>query len=136
MDDIPHLIKLMEQLTANSLADENLAGNQYGKLVDKCCHTLVAKVEGSHGLSSPIGTGSLWTLHKWHQTQPVGLIEDVVTDEKVRGKGVGRKIVEALVDHAKKLNCYKVILNCSIDNEPFYEKCGFYKCESEMRMDL
>ena len=51
-------------------------------------------------------------------------------------KGVGKTIIDSLVEIAKEEGCYKVILNCSNENVPFYIKCGFKLTENEMRMDL
>lgn len=33
---------------------------------------------------------------------------------------------------AQELGCYKVILDCSEDNVPFYEKCGLTRKEVQM----
>ncbi|KAL1205872.1 Glucosamine 6-phosphate N-acetyltransferase [Cardamine amara subsp. amara] len=53
-----------------------------------------------------------------------GHIEDVVVDSRFRGKQLGKKVVEFLSDHCKSMGCYKVILDCSVENKVFYEKCG------------
>jgi glucosamine-phosphate N-acetyltransferase len=37
---------------------------------------------------------------------------------------------------ARKENCYKVILDCSQNNIPFYEKAGFREYEVSMRYDI
>ena len=66
----------------------------------------------------------------------MGHIEDVVVDTTYRGYGLGKKIIGVLVDHAKKMGCYKVILDCSNKNVGFYEKCGFVQHEVEMRLYL
>lgn len=52
-------------------------------------------------------------------------IEDVVVDKKYRGKGYAKKLVNHCIDIAKLYNCYKIILNCSDEVKPLYEKCGF-----------
>ncbi|KAL6054989.1 Glucosamine 6-phosphate N-acetyltransferase [Balamuthia mandrillaris] len=63
-----------------------------------------------------------------------GHIEDVVVDSSYRGKQLGLRLVELLKGVAKTLGCYKVVLNCSPKNIPFYEKCGFEKHEVQMAM--
>lgn len=67
-----------------------------------------------------------------HNLSYVGHIEDVVVDSRYRGSGLGRKIVENLVEMAKTRGCYKVILDCDSNNAPFYQKCGFRKKGVEM----
>ena len=54
----------------------------------------------------------------------VAHIEDVVIDKNCRGMGYGKMIIDYLVNIAKNNNCYKVILDCDINNQIFYEKCG------------
>ena len=49
-----------------------------------------------------------------HECGSVGHVEDIVTDGAVRGKGLGRAIVGAVVDAAKQQGCYKVILDLSL----------------------
>ena len=57
-----------------------------------------------------------------------GFIENVITDEKYRKKGIGKKIIEMAIEYGKRNNCYKIILQSSFkrkENHVFYEKCGF-----------
>jgi glucosamine-phosphate N-acetyltransferase len=61
-----------------------------------------------------------------------GHIEDVVVDSSYRGLRLGLRVVEALITAAKDSGCYKVILDCSENNAPFYEKCGLVKKEIQM----
>ena len=60
-----------------------------------------------------------------HNFGKVGHIEDVIVDKKIRKCGIGKKIINACIDHAKNNNCYKIILDCLKHNIGFYEKCGF-----------
>jgi glucosamine-phosphate N-acetyltransferase len=53
------------------------------------------------------------------------LIEDVVVDQRSRGTGLGRALVLQLLAVARERGCDDVLLNCSDENAPFYEKCGF-----------
>jgi GNAT superfamily N-acetyltransferase len=53
-------------------------------------------------------------------------LEDIVVKQFYRGKGVGKKIIEFLVDYARKKNCYKISLSCKSNNVIFYEKNGFF----------
>ena len=103
-------------------------------------HVIVAVDNGLGLPRSPwrvIGTGSIFIEQKFLRNGGiVGHIEDVVVDKEARTTGVGRKITNNLVDIAKANSCYKVILNCSDDNVPFYNKCGFHWSGREMRMNL
>lgn len=59
-------------------------------------------------------------------------IEDVVTDKDYRGRGISKTLLDKSKEIAKEKNCYKIILDCSLDNIPFYEKIGFCKKEFQM----
>jgi glucosamine-phosphate N-acetyltransferase len=75
--------------------------------------------------NSIVGCGSFFILEKIH-TNPIGQIEDVVIDENFRGLGLGKKIIDYILEYGlNKTNCYKIVLNCSVTNLGFYEKCGF-----------
>jgi glucosamine-phosphate N-acetyltransferase len=41
------------------------------------------------------------------------------------GKNLGRLVIETLKEIAAAANCYKIILDCSASNVPFYQKLGF-----------
>ncbi len=84
-----------------------------------------------------VGTASIHILHKFiHRCGYVGLIEDVVVLDSHRGQGIGEALVLRAISYAGVNQCYKVILDCSLNNIPFYEKCGFQNYEYQMRMDL
>ncbi|KAJ1394507.1 GNAT domain [Sesbania bispinosa] len=82
-----------------------------------------------------IATGSVFIEKKFlRNCGKVGHIEDVVVDSSVRGKQLGKKIINFLTDHARSMGCYKVILDCSLENKVFYEKCGFKHHSVQMAM--
>ena len=60
------------------------------------------------------------------------LIEDVVVDKSERGKGVGKLLIEQLINFSKSKSCDKIILNSKESNIPFYNKLGFVQNEIQM----
>jgi len=73
-----------------------------------------------------IASGTLLTEYKFiRKCGKVGHIEDIVIKKEYQGMGYGKTMIEYLTKLAKESGCYKVILDCDIDNEEFYEKCGF-----------
>lgn len=84
-----------------------------------------------------IGTGSIILEEKLiHNHGVVAHIEDVVVKKEYRGTNIGREIINRLVNFAKLMGAYKVILSCAEHNVSFYEKCGFYSNCITMRKDL
>ncbi|GLJ22475.1 hypothetical protein SUGI_0423190 [Cryptomeria japonica] len=82
-----------------------------------------------------VATGAVFVERKFLRTcGKAGHIEDVVVDSSVRGKHLGHKIMNFLTQYAKNAGCYKVILDCSMENEGFYEKCGFKNTNIQMSL--
>jgi GNAT superfamily N-acetyltransferase len=60
--------------------------------------------------------------------RPFALIENVVTLQRVRGQGLGRRVIQAAFDRAWAAGCYKVMLLTGRKDPAvlgFYESCGF-----------
>ena len=70
-----------------------------------------------------------------HDGGLVGHIEDVVVRKDYEGKGIGMKLVTSMLEHAKRKNCYKTILDCKDDIKQFYERIGFKHESNGMRYD-
>ena len=74
-------------------------------------------------------------LHK----EPFGFLENVFVKEENRGKGLGSKLVEAVITEAKKQNCYKIICTSRYESpkvHALYNKLGFKDYGKEFRIDL
>ena len=84
-----------------------------------------------------VGMGTLIIEPKLiHGGNNVGHIEDIVVDDKYRGNGYGKTLIDFLISKSKSYQCYKVLLNCNKKNEKFYEKCGFTSKNIEMSLYL
>jgi GNAT superfamily N-acetyltransferase len=60
--------------------------------------------------------------------RPYAILENVITDEGHRKKGIGGRVVHEAVEHAKSCGCYKVVLLSSAkrtEAHRFYEAIGF-----------
>ena len=80
-----------------------------------------------------IGSGTILYEQKLiHNYGMVAHIEDVIVSKKYRGKKYGKKLIDYLVDKAKKKKCYKIILNCDKNVKEFYKKSNFNETGLEM----
>ena len=80
-----------------------------------------------------VASGTLFVENKLIRNYgKVGHIEDIVVHEKMRGYGLGKKMIEHLSDESKKTGCYKTILYCSDENVGFYEKCEYKRKCTQM----
>ena len=77
-----------------------------------------------------LGVASLHIIEKL--TRKLGLIEDVAVRKNNRGLGIGKKLVEKLIQTGKEKKCDKIVLSSSEKNSEFYEKMGFQKKELSM----
>jgi glucosamine-phosphate N-acetyltransferase len=59
-------------------------------------------------------------------------IEDVCVTPEYRKYGLGKLMINKLVDMAKEKKCYKVTLDCADHNIDFYAKCNFEKRGNQM----
>ncbi len=136
--DLEPLLGLLDQLKPNnkrySQEDHTAAYKALLEITQNKDYFLkVCEIEGKLA-----GTAMLLVqMNLSHGGKPYGHIENVVTDQAYRGKGVGGLLVEDLLREAKTARCYKVILDCAESVSPFYQKFGFKKHGSiEMRIDL
>jgi glucosamine-phosphate N-acetyltransferase len=83
--------------------------------------------------SKIIGAGTIFRLEKLHNN-PIGQIEDVIISNSYRGYGLGKLLIEKLINIGLvEFNCYKIILNCLSKNKEFYKKCNFIDVGIEMK---
>jgi glucosamine-phosphate N-acetyltransferase len=95
-------------------------------------HTYVAEIDGEI-----VGTAAVFIEQKFlHSGGLVGHIEDVAVDSQRHGQGIGRELVQYLIQHCRDLGCYKILLQCTPELMPFYEREGFHQWVMNMRMDL
>jgi glucosamine-phosphate N-acetyltransferase len=94
--------------------------------------TYVARIDGR-----VVGTASLLVERKFiHRGGKVGHIEDVAVHRDTQHRGIGTRLVAHATDEARKLGCYKVILDCFDRLTPFYGRLGYRVFNVGMRIDL
>lgn len=125
-DDLRGLLTLYTQLHDNAMPsmDEKLYALWREILEDKNHYVLVGKENGAIVSSCVMVVVPNLT----HRQQPYALIENVITDEKYRGRGYAT----AMLDYAKKIarerNCYKMMLltgSKKYSTLNFYRKAGY-----------
>ncbi|CAK9188138.1 unnamed protein product [Ilex paraguariensis] len=125
-------IELLQQLTlCGDICDKKFQA-RFEELSSYADDHLICVIE-DHRTGKIIATGSVFIEKKFiRNCGKVGHIEDVVVHSNARGMQLGKKIIGFLSDHARSMGCYKVILDCSVENREFYEKCGFKQKEVQM----
>jgi GNAT superfamily N-acetyltransferase len=121
--DLPGLLALYRQLYAElDLRLSPVVRDAWTATLSASGRTvLVAERDGTL-----VGTVDLSVVpNAAHAGQPYLLVENVVVDAAWRGRGVGRRLLDAARDHGRAAGCYK--LQLSADDEQafaFYEAVG------------
>jgi GNAT superfamily N-acetyltransferase len=78
-----------------------------------------------------VGTFALLIMDNLaHLGSPSGVVEDVVVTTELRGKGIGRRMMEAALAICRQSGCYKMALSSNLKREAahaFYESLDFEK---------
>lgn len=122
-------LTLLEQLTI--VEKEKINYEQFKIFVESLSNNhIIIVIEDNNKI---IGTGTLLIENKViHNMGLVAHIEDIVIHNNYRKQGLGKKLIDELVNISIKANCYKIILDCNEKNSNFYEKSGFTKKEIQM----
>lgn len=124
-DKTKGFIELLQQLTVCDAVSDKYFEERFEELAACGDEHVICVIEDVQ-TGKVVATGSVFMEKKFlRNCGKAGHIEDVVVDSSVRGMHLGKKIVEFLTEHARSMGCYKVILDCSDENRPFYEKCGY-----------
>ena len=135
-DDLTQLIDLYKQLDSNNI---NIDINNAKKIIEKSMKTEMIKYLVAEDNGKIIASCYLVIIPNiTNNCRSIGFIENVITDENYRGKGIGKNIIRKAIELSKNENCYKVILQSGMKRErahTFYEKLGF-DGESKKAFDL
>jgi glucosamine-phosphate N-acetyltransferase len=84
-----------------------------------------------------VGAATLFVENKFlHGGSKAGHVEDVATHKDHQGKGIGSLLQKHLIEEAKRLGCYKIMLDCKNNLIPFYNKFGYQVSDNHMRLNL
>src|SRR5260370_4363118 len=83
-----------------------------------------------------VGSASLLVEEKFiHGGGLSSHIEDVAVHRDFQKQGIGAELVRFLVEEARRLGCYQVILNCREATVAFYEKVALRRRAVGIRID-
>lgn len=119
-EDASYVAELIRQLTKNILEEENLISRLEKLAAPQNYQYYAAEADGKI-----LGFAGL----AWHPIPSKGLIawvEEVVVDEKARGQGIGKLLMEKLLALAQEKGCTQIKLTTgNLAAKGLYEKLGF-----------
>lgn len=124
--DFQGLMTLYTQLHNNTIPEKSQSViNLWEEILnDKNYHIIVAEEDGKI-VSSCV---CVIIPNLTHNQQPYALIENVITDEKYRNRGLATQCLDYAKNIALKENCYKLMLLTGSKKEStlnFYRKSGY-----------
>lgn len=125
-NDLDGLLRLYMQLHNNPMPEKTAGILQIWNsiLQDKNHHVIVAEENGEI-VSSCV---CIIIPNMTHNQQPYAFIENVITDEKCRKRGLATQCLNYAKEIALKENCYKMMLLTGSKKEStldFYRKAGY-----------
>ncbi len=108
------------------------------KIINSIKSSKAIKIEIIDG-KKKLGRAFLYLIKNDLHKRPYGLMEDVFVDEKMRGHGLGSRLIKDIFKEAKKRKCYKLIATSRMDRpkvHKLYTRFGFKKHGVEFRIDL
>ena len=117
--DLNDVFALLNQLKKIDTSDLDL-DNSWDKFIqNNSSNSIVGIID-----NKIIAYGSIIIENKI-RGEVAGHIEDIVVDTEVRGKMIGVKLINELIEIAKKNNCYRITLFCKENLINFYSRSGF-----------
>ncbi len=135
--DVPALLRLYAQLgDPGQVPDQTLAREALEAIsVQPGMHLLVAELAGA-----VVGTVTLVVVpNLTHFAKPWAQVENMVVDEELRGRGLGRALLDRCIGLATEAGCYKVQLqsaNQRLEAHQFYQGFGFQPSSVGFRLYL
>lgn len=124
--DLSDLLLLYHDLNPDDLKAETSAQEQtYARMLAQPGLTvLLAFLDGK-----PVATLTLVIVPNLTRAcAPYALVENVVTLTSCRGKGIGKRVMNAAIDLSWQAGCFKIMLMSGSGNQTahaFYENMGF-----------
>lgn len=135
--DLAAVVRLHQQLGP---AEPSLADAEAARIFERMSRypdyaLFVAEEDGAI-----VGTFVLLIMDKLaHGGRPAGVVEDVVVDERRRGRGIGAVMMRAAMERCRERGCYKLALSSNARREAahgFYESLGFKRHGFSFQVDL
>lgn len=125
--DFPRLLELYAQLNPDDpILDNGADRDAFNEILSTKNLYLFVLDDGSRKVQATCYLNLIPNMTR--RASPYGIIENVVTEESLRGTGLGKIIVRHALEFAWERGCYKVMLQTGSRRKythNFYRSCGF-----------
>jgi ribosomal protein S18 acetylase RimI-like enzyme len=130
------LVELTEAYMADPMGGEEIMKDEIKKkLVNglrehPACMVLFAQVENEY-----VGIATSYINFSTFKAKPYFNVHDIAVKKEFRGMGIGRKLLERVIELAQERDFCKVTLEVRDDNynaQHLYKSLGFKDCEPKM----
>ncbi len=126
-DDLPDVLRLYAQpdFDNGEVLDDAQARALYARFLTYPDYKIYVAEEGGRIVGS---FALLVMLNLGHCGAPSAIVEEVVVDPQMQGRGVGAAMMRAAMDLARDKGCYKLVLSSNakrVRAHAFYERLGF-----------
>ena len=133
--DLQSLLELYKQLDANDEQSAERSESVWKEIEDNGNIRYFGAVEEGRVVSTCY---AVYIPNLTRNNRGICFIENVVTDQEYRNRGLASRVIDMAIEFAKKHHCYKVILQSGAartDAHRFYESKGF-NGESKKAFDM
>lgn len=125
-NDLQGLLSLYTQLHDNPMPEETEDLHKlWRRILNDSTHHIIVAEEDGRIVSSCV---CVIIPNLTHNQQPYAFVENVITDEAYRGKGLATACLDYAKELAVKENCYKLMLLTGSKKDStlkFYENAGY-----------
>jgi glucosamine-phosphate N-acetyltransferase len=127
-------LDVLNNLIPPDIKDKEYAKSILLKIKSNSLHKIFVAEDDTSGKIA--GTTTLLVEPKFiNKGMKVGYIEDVAVSKDYEELGIGSKLVIYATDYAiSRQSCKKVLLYCSKETKPLYEKLGYRSAEGTVIM--
>ena len=126
-DELPDVLRLYAQpaFDDGAVLDDLSARRLFARFADYPDYTLYVAEDNGAIVGS---FAMLVMINLGHMGSPSAIVEDVVVDPSLQGRGIGKELMQAAMTHAREKGCYKLVLSSNarrVKAHAFYDSLGF-----------
>jgi GNAT superfamily N-acetyltransferase len=137
--DLPAITALIVELRDDVDGPNATDQQMIEKNVRVLFHDPAARFLVARSADHVVGFANFTTRRTIIHSSESGLVDELIVSREYRGKGIGKRLVSAVVDKCRELGCCELEVSTMVSNRKaraFYRGCGFADEAVLLEMDL